>query len=132
MTSRKQPAGTSALEWIAAAIGLAMLLAVFAVIGREAMLAETAQPPSITVQAQRVVTLEHGFLVEFVASNSSTATAAAVTIEGRIQPANGPEEVATATLDYVAGNSRVKGGLFFQSDPRKGGVTLRPLGYQEP
>ena len=132
MAKRKPPARTSALEWIAAAIGLAMLLAVFAVIGREAMIAETAQPPSVTVRAERIVALEHGYLVEFEASNATSSTAAAVVIEGKIQPPGGEEEVATATLDYVAGHSRVKGGLFFERDPREGGLKLKPLGYQEP
>lgn len=127
MAKRKDQPRTPALEWIAAAIGLAMLLAVFAVIGREAMIAETAQPPAITVEAKRVVALEHGYLVEFEAVNRSTATAAAVTVEGKAG-----SETATTTLDYVAGHSRVKGGLFFESDPHAGGVKLRPLGYQEP
>jgi len=120
---------TPALEWLAAALGLAALLFVFAVIGREAILAETAQLPAIEVQARRVLPVPGGFVVEFEALNRSNGTAAAVTIEGVL----GDEvETSTATLDYVAGNASAKGGLFFTQDPRKHPVALRALGFQTP
>lgn len=123
-------ARTSALEWIAAGVGLALLLAVLGVIGREALAGESSQPASIAVVPTKFVALDHGYLVEFEAINRSSATAAAVTIEGKVESGADPE-TATATLDYVAGHARSKGGLFFTQDPR-GRLQLRALGYQEP
>lgn len=122
---------TSALEWAAAAIGLALLLFVTIVIGREALRGESDQPPSLVVGAKRIFTTERGFLVEFEAINRTSGTAAAVTIEGVLTNGGG-SETSTATLDYVAGNAAAKGGLFFAHDPRRGRLQLRALGYQTP
>lgn len=122
---------TSTLEWLAAAIGLILLLGVLVVIGREAWWGETAQPPSIVVAMTKAAPLEDGYLVEFEARNRSSGTAAAVTVEGKL--GEGEEaETTTATLDYVAGYGRATGGLFFKNDPRHGRLALRALGYQLP
>ncbi|HWU94867.1 MAG TPA: hypothetical protein VN029_04670 [Sphingomonas sp.] len=76
--------------------------------------------------------MRDGFLVEFEAINSGGETAAAVSIEGTLQAPGGVSQTAGTTLDYVAGGARVAGGLFFAHDPRKGRLTLRALGYQQP
>jgi uncharacterized protein (TIGR02588 family) len=118
---------TPALEWIAAGVGLALLLAVFAVIGREALMSEPTQPPAITVEARRIVPAGSGYVVEFEAINGSPGTAAAVEIEGKLG-----DETSTATLDYVAGEGSATGGLFFTRDPRGALLQLRATGYQKP
>ena len=125
--SRKQASNTPALEWLAAALGLAMILFVAAVIGREAMTAEQAQLPAIKVTALGVTQGPTGFVVEFEAVNLTSGTAAAVEIEGKAG-----DETSTATLDYVAGNASAKGGLFFKADPRHGPLELRAMGFQTP
>ena len=131
MAGRAERPRTPALEWIAAAIGLAVILAIVGVIGREAMLGEASQPPSIQITQKRVIALEKGFLLEFEATNRSSATAAGVSVEGTLRSGDNVE-TATATLDYVAGQASASGGLFFKEDPRRGDVQLRALGYQEP
>ena len=122
-------ARTPALEWIAAALGLVALLFVFAVIGREAMLAEATQLPAIEVRVQRILPVPGGFVVEFEAANRSNGTAAAVGIEGVL---GDDVETSTATLDYVAGNASAKGGLFFKQDPRALPLEVRAMGFQTP
>jgi uncharacterized protein (TIGR02588 family) len=122
---------TSTLEWIAAAVGLALLLAVLGVIGRQAVLGQSSQPPAITVAPSTIVALRNGYLVEFDAFNQASGTAAAVTIEGVLKDDAG-SETAMATLDYVAGQGSTQGGLFFTRDPRRGQLRLRALGYQHP
>jgi uncharacterized protein (TIGR02588 family) len=123
----KQPASTPALEWIAAAIGLAAILFVAVVIGREALTGEPEQLPSLEVHATRVVPNAAGFVVEFEVVNHTSGTAAAVAIEGQ-----SGAETSSATLDYVAGNASGKGGLFFKHDPRGQKLELRALGFQTP
>jgi uncharacterized protein (TIGR02588 family) len=123
---------TSALEWIAAAIGLALLLSVFAVIGREALRGTSDQAPALSVVALRTVPLAQGFRVEFEARNSGGATAAAVEVEGALALPGKRPVTSTATLDYVAGHAVTRGGLFFAEDPRRGTLQLRALGYQQP
>ncbi|RYD54321.1 MAG: TIGR02588 family protein [Sphingomonadales bacterium] len=125
--AREQVSSTPALEWTAAAIGLAMILFVGGVIGREAITAEQAQLPAIEVTALGVTSGPTGFVLEFEAKNLTSGTAAAVAIEGKAG-----DETSTATLDYVAGNASAKGGLFFARDPRGAPVELRALGFQTP
>lgn len=131
MASKEKQGQTSALEWIAAVIGLMLLVSVVGVIGREAWLGESGQPPSIRVVATRIAVLDNGYLVEFEVRNRSSGTAAGVMVEGKLDNAAG-SETATATLDYVAGNARANGGLFFDQDPRQGRLQLRAIGYQKP
>jgi uncharacterized protein (TIGR02588 family) len=127
MASKKRPAATPALEWIAAGLGAAAILFVTVVIGREALFAETAQLPVLEVHVRRVVPNAAGFVVEFEVVNHASGTAAAVEIEGQLG-----SETSSATLDYVAGNARSQGGLFFRNDPRGQKLELRALGFQTP
>lgn len=118
---------TPMLEWIAAGLGLAMILFVTAVIGREALVAVPSQLPALEVHATRVLPSGTGFVVEFEVLNRSSATAAAVEVEGVLGG-----ETSSATLDYVAGDAAAKGGLFFSKDPRGQKLELRALGFQTP
>lgn len=127
MASKKKPASTPALEWIAAGLGLVAILFVAFVIGREALSGEQAQLPSLEVRATRVVPNAAGFVVEFEVVNHASGTAAAVTIEGQAG-----DETSSATLDYVAGNASAEGGVFFRNDPRGQKLELRALGFQTP
>lgn len=127
MASDRQQPSTPALEWIAAALGLAALLFVAVVIGREALTGEPAQLPSLEVRATRVAPNAAGYVVEFEVTNRASGTAASVEIEGRAG-----DEASSATLDYVAGNASAKGGLFFKQDPRGQKLELRALGFQTP
>lgn len=131
MVSKQRPE-TPALEWIASAIGLVLVLAVVAVIGREALSGEAGQVPAIEVAAVRVAPAGSGFVVGFDALNRSGGTAAAVEIEGVLKDGETIVETSEATIDYVPAHSRRAGGLFFREDPRRHALELRPLGYQTP
>jgi uncharacterized protein (TIGR02588 family) len=126
--AKKQAARTPLLEWIAAGIGLILLLIVLGAIGQEAMTGAADEPPAITVTAGQVTQTRSGFVVAFEANNASRGTAAAVEIEGKL--ASG--ETSSATLDYVPGRGRTAGGLFFKTDPRGQQLELRALGFQTP
>lgn len=114
------------LEWIAAAVGLILALAVMAVIARDAFNGSAGMTPDIQVVAVRAQPAASGWVVEFEARNLSPVTAAQVEIEGKLPDG----ETVTATIDYVPGRSSRRGGLFFSNEPR--GLELRPLGYQDP
>jgi uncharacterized protein (TIGR02588 family) len=130
--TKSESAGTSPLEWFAAAIGLILLIFTFLVIGREAMMSETDQIPTLETKVVRIVPISTGFVVEFEAVNRSSATAAAVEIEGVLGDPSHPAETSGATLDYVAGDSSARGGLVFRNDPRKLPLAIRARGYQTP
>jgi len=120
------------LEWVASAVGLALMLAIIGFIGWKAYQGTGDEPPMIEVRSERIVAAGGGWIVEFVAVNRSPSTAAAVQIEGKLS--RDDREVATSqtTLDYVPGRSERGGGLFFEEDPRAHQLSLRALGYTEP
>ena len=130
--ARKKPPEAPLLEWIAAAIGLLLLAAVLAVIGREALSGDTGELPAIEVAVVRVEPAGRGFVVGFEAVNRSGGTAAAVGIEGVLKSGRTIVETSSATIDYVPAHSRRGGGLFFREDPRRHAIEVRPLGFQTP
>ena len=124
--AKRAPTPAPLLEWIAAAIGLLLILGVAAVIARDAFDVDSELAPDIVVEAVRIRAVERGFLLEFEARNRSPITAAQVTIEAALPGG----ETSNATIDYVPGRSTRRGGLYFTRDPR--GAVLRVLGYQDP
>ena len=120
------------IEWIAAGIGLVLILGIATVIGREALSGETHEPPAIEVRAESIVPIASGFVVEIVAINHSGGTGAAVGIEGELKSGETSVETSSLTFDYVPGHAERRGGLFFKEDPRKHKLEVRALGYQKP
>ena len=121
---------TPLLEWIAAGVGLALTGFVITVIGRAALTADD-RPPEIGVELLNVAPTKGGYLVELRVTNSGGRPAAQVLVEGEINTA-GEAETAQTTFDYVPDHSSRVGGLFFESDPRKGEVSVRGKGFVEP
>lgn len=125
-------ARTPALEWLAGLIGLVLLGFVAFVMTREALEGDTSQIAAIEVAALRIAPAGSGYVVEFEARNRTKGAAAAVTIEGTLKSRDAQIESSTATLDYVPGQGKVTGGLFFTRDPRAASLELRALGFQRP
>lgn len=123
---------TPLLEWIAAGIGLLLTLGMLGVIGREALNGETEQLPVIAVAATRISPALPGYVVAFEASNKTAGTAAAVEIEAVLKDGEAIVETGKATLDYVPGHGKAKGGVFFLEDPRPHTLEIRALGFQTP
>jgi len=134
MVANKTPRtiDTPPLEWIAAGIGLLLLLFLLAVIGREAINGEAAELPAIEVAVLRIEPAASGYVVAFEARNQRDGTAAAVTIEGVLKAGGAEIETSSATVDYVPGKGATRGGLFFSKDPRTASLEVRALGYQTP
>jgi len=132
MARQRRTKSVPVLEWIASAVGLALMLAIIGFIGWEAYQGTGGEPPMIEVRAEKVLAAGGGWVVEFVAINRSPSTAAAVQIEGTLN--RDGREVATSqtTLDYVPGRSERGGGLFFEEDPGAHELSLRSLGYAKP
>lgn len=122
----------SALEWVIAALGLVLVVGTIALTLHDALGSPDA-PPSLVVRADSVVALDGaGFLVRFTAENRGERTAADVPITGELRVGADSTESSEATLDYVPGRSRRRGGLYFRSDPRRGTLELRAGGFQDP
>ena len=124
--AQKQPPRTAPLEWIAAGLGLLLILGVAAVIARDAFNGSADMAPDVEVVVRGQQRVGDRWLVRFDAQNRSPVTAAQVTIEGTLPGG----ETSTATIDYIPGRSTRGGGLVFSTQPRD--VRLRPLGFQDP
>lgn len=122
---------TPPLEWLSAAVGLLLVLGVFAVIGREVVMADGG-PPAFKVEAVSVSPTDGGYLMSVNVRNTGGSPAASVVVEGRLAPRGGEPETAEATLDFVADESARTAGLYFTHDPRQGSVELRAKSYVEP
>jgi uncharacterized protein (TIGR02588 family) len=120
------------LEWIAAAVGVTLTLALLGFIGWNAIQTRGDSAPAISVTVASIEPRAGAYLVRFVARNDAPTTAAAVQISGQLRRPGVPPETSSVTLDYLPGDSRQEGGLIFTHDPRTGQLTLRPLGYVEP
>jgi uncharacterized protein (TIGR02588 family) len=125
-------AETPLLEWVAAALGLLLTLALLGVIGWEAMKGSGEQPPAVEATVEEVVPVAGGFVVEVTLRNHSPSTAAAVAFGGRLRSGGTTVESSSATVDYVPGESTRHAGLFFAEDPRRFTLEVRALGYAEP
>jgi len=124
--AKKQSQQTPLLEWIAAAVGLLLILGVAAVIARDAFNGSADMAPDLEVVVRDQQRVGDRWLVRFDAHNRSPITAAQVAIEG-VLPGG---ETSMATIDYIPGRSTRGGGLVFSTEPRD--VRLRPLGFQDP
>jgi uncharacterized protein (TIGR02588 family) len=120
----------SAAEWATAGVGLALVVAVVALLAREAV-GSAHRPPDVTVTADSVVRGRGGWLVLYTARNAGDATAAALTL--RATHAAGADTVERdAQVDYLPARSERKGGFIFPRDPRAGTLRLEAVGYEEP
>lgn len=124
-------AATSKWEWVAAAVGLVLVLGAIGFIAYNALTAESSVP---------VVTVEHlsternagGYVVEFRARNSGPSTAASLTISGTLYDGSTEIESSEVTLDYLPPRGKRKGGLIFQTDPAEHELRLEAEGYVDP
>lgn len=123
---------TSALEWMVAAIGLAVVVGaavymmVYAARGADG-------PPLLSVRPVSVVSVEgSSHVVRFEARNDGGATAASVHLSAELRNGNEVVETAQATLDYLPRNSRRGGAFVFSRDPGELTLSLRVEGYSEP
>lgn len=122
---------TPVLEWIAAGVGLVVLVSVIGFVGSEAFHPDRS-PPQITVKQLGVVPTEAGYLVSLRVANRGGSAAAQVVVEGELETAGAAPATSEATFDFIADHSSRDGGLFFETDPRAGKLTLRAKGFAEP
>jgi uncharacterized protein (TIGR02588 family) len=122
---------TPLLEWIVGGLGAALVGGTIAFLVYHA-LARDQTPPDIRVVAERVLDLQHGYLVQFRAFNQGNSAAAEVGIEGELAGRDGDTEVSEVVLDYLPPHSDREGGLVFSRDPRAGQLSLRAKGHARP
>ena len=119
------------LEWAAATLGLALVcgaLGVLLWLG----LTRGDTPAHVSVRVESVTALAEGYVVTIRAVNTGDITAADVTVEGELRRGSDVAETSTMSFKYLAPHSERRGGLFFEKDPRRYELKVRPKGYEMP
>jgi uncharacterized protein (TIGR02588 family) len=127
---RRSRGATPLLEWISAAIGLAITLGILGYLGSQ-LRSQRERLPALSVEVGNIVTGPTGYTADITIRNASPATAAHVHVEGTLQTGNEVRR-SVALLDYVPGHSSRRAGLTFEEDPSRGNLEVRVIGYTEP
>jgi uncharacterized protein (TIGR02588 family) len=127
-----QHAEPSIWEWVAAAIGGALVVAVVAFMAYEAATLSPHPTPRLAIRIDTVVADPSGYIVEFRAINSGDATATSVLVQGELRSDTGLVERSEGTVDFVPARSWRRGGLVFARDPRTHRMEVRPVGFDRP
>lgn len=128
-----QPEGTvtSRWEWVLAAVGLLLVLATVGYLVHDALFASSA-PPAPVARVYRVQAQDGQYLVEIEVHNAGQATAASLSVVGRLRQGSGVVEEARTEFDYLPAGSTRRAGLFFRHDPGRYQLELGAESYQEP
>jgi uncharacterized protein (TIGR02588 family) len=118
-------------EWAVALLGLVLVLGSMGFLAYQAVAGDDS-PPDILIQANAIMPVRAGYLVQIQAINQGGSTAAELRIEGTLMGERGSVESSEAVIDYVPAHSHRNGGLFFTKDPRQFTLQLRATGYAEP
>lgn len=118
------------VEWLTGLVSAVIVLAVIGWIAKDAFRDQDTTPDlgaTVLTTEQR----SNGFQVSFEVSNTASATASQVTVDGVILNGSDVVEKASTVLDYVPGRSKARGGLIFINDPT-GRITLNVSAFNEP
>jgi uncharacterized protein (TIGR02588 family) len=119
---RREP--TPALEWIAAASGVVVILVAIGIILYEAV--SVATPANLATEVTASYDGLAGRIVEFRVWNAGSETAADVRVAGSMG-----ETVSETTFDFVPGSSERTGMLVFPEGTADD-LSIRIVGYTDP
>lgn len=118
-------------EWIIAALGALLLLAVIAFTSYR-IANDGGDPAGFSFEVDSVTEVNGTFVANISVINTGDQTAAALAIEGSIKQGEQDIETSTATLTYAPANSKRQAALIFTKDPRKYTFEIRPVGFEKP
>jgi uncharacterized protein (TIGR02588 family) len=122
---------TTPLEWVAALLGLVVVLAALVVLVHQALLGGDGPP----VIATEVTAVERGggsYRVEVRVVNRGGRTAAQLKIEGTIEGPGGVPETSDTVIDYLPAHSTQPINLLFTRDPRRAQLAVRVVSFTDP
>ena len=128
---RPAAGANSRWEWVAAAVGLVLVLAC---IGALAWLQLAGGHESVE-PVVRVIAIERQgerHLVKLRVTNTGMGAAAALRVTGRLLRGDEVLEEAQTEFQYLPGRSSREAGLFFVQDPRQFELRLSADSYQKP
>ncbi len=122
---------TTPLEWAAALLGLAVVLAALGVLAYQAA-TNGDGPPVIATEVTAVERSGGSYRVEVRVVNRGGHTAAQLKIEGSIEGAGGEPETSDTVIDYLPARSTRPVSLLFSRDPRRAHLAVRAVSFTDP
>ncbi len=89
-------------------------------------------PPNVEIEIMHIKPSGDDYLVQIIAVNHGSNTAAGATVKGELLKNGKPIETSTVTIDYVPSQSRVQAGLYFSQRPTRETLRLSVGGYYRP
>ncbi|MGH9838486.1 MAG: hypothetical protein ACREEM_06865 [Blastocatellia bacterium] len=130
--SRKKLAGGVAprtkAEWVSLLISLLLLAGVVGTVVA-LWLNPSGNPARFRVDCGAIRNEADRYYLPITVANEGDATAAQVTVEGRLR-GDGGEEIAATTFDFIPARSRARGVLIFKGDPATAEILV--VSYQQP
>ena len=130
---RKQhpPEAKNWLEWVVFAVGSVLTAVTIGCLVYHAVTESDRRPPEIVVRLGMPEHHSGRYAVPVVVENRGDETAEGVHVEVTLA-GDGGEERADFEIAYLPRHGTEKGVVTFDSDPRNGTLTARPLGYAWP
>lgn len=119
------------LEWIVFAMSLALICATLGVLVFETR-SLTNEPPSPQIELGRPEWRQSYFAVPVTVKNAGDQTAENVQLEVDLILPNGQKETGKVNLQYLPRRATRDAWVTFRSDPSKGKLEPRVLGYEKP
>jgi uncharacterized protein (TIGR02588 family) len=116
---------------VAAALGLILVAASVGFMIYQ-QITEDHTPPLVAIEIQSIVPSGDVYVVKIDVTNRGSAVASGLVIEGVLSDTSSVVETSTITIDYVPSGSHRHAGLYFDRDPRRFSLKIRPLGYVDP
>ncbi len=127
----RQEEPPSAWEWLAAGVGLLLLLASLGYLLYDAA-AGNGQSPAPVVRVTGIEAQGGHYLVRLQVVNATRATATGLRVEGELRRGAQVLERSETEFAYLPGRSAREAGLFFRQDPRSLELVLTARSYQQP
>lgn len=119
------------LEWAVFAVSLAVVLATLGYLVYDAATVRDAKP-DLRVELGRPEPRSGGFAVPVTVHNRGDETAEGVHVEVTLETPGAEPERAEYNVVFIPRQSRREGWVTFRSDPSKGRLTGRAMGYEKP
>lgn len=120
----------SRYEWLAAALGGILFVALIGYFAREAM-QPGAATPDVVARVDSITRASAGYVAHVTASNSGGA-AVSVRIVGELSLNGTAVEAAEITLELLGRGSSQSAGLYFLRDPSRHELRVRPVSFVLP
>lgn len=119
------------LEWAVFAVSLVVVLATVGHLVYDAATVRDAKP-DLRIELGRPEPRSGGFAVPVTVHNRGDETAEGVRVEVELAIPGGEPERAELDVTFIPRRSKREGWVTFRSDPSRGRLTGRAMGYEKP